>query len=141
MFSTALDCRNELACAMFFRREPLRALGDRWSKAGNQEAKSRTPGKRKECWPDPPRRIWRRLSETPQQEEQCPDGSGVFGGRKSWKTVEEAWSSPVPGKGSVRRRIQVPKTRRELYAGLWIYAGRAEMKCSVAGRYQAEGSP
>ncbi|MEQ2183133.1 hypothetical protein GOODEAATRI_029479, partial [Goodea atripinnis] len=117
-----------------------RVLSDRWSKAGNQEAKSKTPGKRKECWPDPPGRMWRRLSESPQQEEQCPDGGGVFSGRKNWKTAEEAWSSPVPGRGSVQRQIQVPKTRRELYARLWIYAGMAEKKCSVAGRYQAEGS-
>ncbi|KAK5607749.1 hypothetical protein CRENBAI_012598 [Crenichthys baileyi] len=85
--------------------------------------------------------MWRRLSESPQQEKQCLDGGGVFGGKKRWKTAVEAWSSPILGRGSVRRRIQVLKTRRELYAGLWIYAGRAEMKCSVAGRYQAEGSP
>ncbi|MEQ2163958.1 hypothetical protein GOODEAATRI_001577 [Goodea atripinnis] len=59
------------------------ALGDRWSKAGNQEAKSRMQTKRKECWPDPPGRIWRRLSESSQQEEQGPDSGGIFGRRKS----------------------------------------------------------
>ncbi|MEQ2167833.1 hypothetical protein GOODEAATRI_008053, partial [Goodea atripinnis] len=117
------------------------ALGDHWSKAGNQKAKSKMPGKRKECWPDPPGRMWRRLSDSPQQKEQRPDGGGAFGGRKSWKTAVEAWSSPAPGRVSVRRRTLASIMRRELYAGRWIYAGRAEMKCSVAGRYQAEGSP
>ncbi|KAK5611740.1 hypothetical protein CRENBAI_010725 [Crenichthys baileyi] len=64
-----------------------RVLSDCQDEAGNQEAKSGMPGKSKERWTDPPGRIKRCLSESPQQEEQCPDGDKLVSGRNSKQEV------------------------------------------------------